>query len=174
MNDYEWPDRFRKLYAKGVQHYRAGHTRPTAWFNPDEIAWLTAIGCSTQELFDFVEDFCNWEDPTFETVLLITAVRREYFLTEMQSKPTGRLVDMRTLPAKSAQLGGFAWLPRIIVKAQAKLRGEMPAELMYDCGGDRQFLSDLGIHPADFLRLVWRTNGDEQAMLAEIKRLTRR
>ena len=35
-------------------------------------------------------------------------------------------------------IDGIAWLPRILVKARLKLRGEMPADLMYGCGGDRQ------------------------------------
>ena len=54
--------------------------------------------------------------------------------------PTGHTVDMEQLPAKAAQVDGIAWLPRIIAKARAKLRGEMPPDLMYDCGGDRDFL----------------------------------
>ncbi|MBI3875363.1 MAG: DUF5069 domain-containing protein, partial [Verrucomicrobia bacterium] len=159
---------------KGVQQYRAGNLRAASWFDAGETAFLAGLGCSAQELFDFVEDFCQMGEPAFETVLLITALRRDYFLNELQGRPTGRLVDMATLPAKDARLGGIAWLPRIIVKAQAKLRGEMPAELMYCCGGDRQFLKSIGMHPADFLRLVWRTGGDEEKVLAAVKQHTGR
>ena len=65
----------------------------------------------------------------------------------------------------SASLGGHRWLPRIIVKAQAKLRGEMPPELMYGCGGDRPFLKNLGIHPGDFLEAVWRAGNNKQHVL---------
>jgi hypothetical protein len=47
------------------------------------------------------------------------------------------------------------WFPRIIEKAKAKLRGELPADLMYSCGADRRFLKKVNIDPAEFLRVVW-------------------
>ena len=102
---------------------------------------------------------------SFETVLLITAVRRDYFLTVQQRRPSAQRIDMEALPAKSAMLEGFKWLPRIIEKARAKLRGEMPPELMYCCGGDRAFLRDYGIHPADFLREVWAAKEDTKRIV---------
>jgi hypothetical protein len=104
-----------------------------------------------------------------ETALLITATRREYFLSVQKGKRSGRVIDMDKLPSKSAQLGGIEWLPRIIEKAQAKLRGEMPPELMYCCGGDRAFLSEQGIHPADFLREVWAAGDDHQRILEFVR-----
>lgn len=40
----------------------------------------------------------------------------------------------------------------------------MPPELMYGCGGDRRFLKENNIHPAEFLRLVWSKFDDDQAI----------
>jgi hypothetical protein len=112
-----------------------------------------------------VEDTFFGGEPGMETSLLITAVRREYFLNVQKGRRSGRVIDMDKLPSKSAQLAGIEWLPRLIEKAQAKLRGEMPPELMYCCGGDRAFLREHGIHPADFLREAWSAGDDRQRLL---------
>ena len=67
-------------------------------------------------------------------------------------------------------MAGVAWLPRLIAKARAKLRGEMPGELMYGCGGDRAFLRRVNIHPADFLREVWSARDDDEKIIEYVKR----
>ena len=169
MQNTDWAENFRALYDHAVSAYRAGQRNPAACFSHEQTAFLAAIGCSPQEVFDFAEDWCQSEDPAFETVLLITAARRDYLLVEQQGRPSGKVIDSGQLPAKNAELGGIAWLPRIIPKAEAKLRGEMPPELMYGCGGDRPFLRRMNIHPADFLRLVWSVKGDAQKVLAFVK-----
>ncbi|TLD70649.1 hypothetical protein FEM03_10040 [Phragmitibacter flavus] len=61
------------------------------------------------------------------------------------------------------------WLPRIIAKAEAKLRGEMDPDIMFGCGGDRAFLSEVGIHPADFLRMIWAAKGDQDRVVKFVK-----
>jgi hypothetical protein len=61
---------------------------------------------------------------------------------------------MDKLPAKTEALDGIVWLPRIIPKAKAKLRGEMPDDLMYGCGGDRSFFSRNGLTAEGFLTFV--------------------
>ncbi len=76
---------------------------------------------------------------------------------------------MAALPAKDAELEGIPWLPRLIDKAEAKLRGEMPADLMYDCGGDRQFFKKHDRHPADFLRVTWAAKGDARKILRYVR-----
>lgn len=68
--------------------------------------------------------------------------------------PSDTTIDMSSLPAKSDAVRGIEWLPRIVPKALAKLRGEMPDDLMYGCGGDRRFFKTHGIHPAEFLAVV--------------------
>ena len=165
MNAYEWPDQFRKVFAEGVRRYRAGTRDAEALFEAAELTFLASIGCGAQELFDYVEDYSHGGDPTFETVLLVTASRRDFFLTEQHGQSNGVVRSPDEFPAKAAELEGIAWLPRIIAKARAKLRGELPPELMYGCGGDRPFLRRHGVHLADFLRVV-RDAGDDDAGIA--------
>jgi hypothetical protein len=77
---------------------------------------------------------------------------------------------MDTLPAKTAEADGIAWLPRIIEKARWKLRGEMPPDLMYGCGGDRQFLSRVKMGMAEFLSLVRESGDDNRRILNVVKK----
>lgn len=170
MNQYDWPIAFRQIFEAGVKKYRSGGRAPKNFFPADHQDVLDSIGCSSQELFDFVEDFCNYGEPVFETALLTTAVRRDYFLTVQKGKKSGHLVPMESLPAKSAEVDGIAWLPRLIVKARAKLRGEMPPELMYGCGGDRPFLRGVNIELADFLRVTWAAGEDDRKIIDYVHR----
>ena len=80
-----------------------------------------------------------------------------------------KTLEVETLPAKEAQFGGVVWLPRIIEKAKGRLRGELPNELMYCCGGDRRFFRTHDLHPADFLRYVWAAKGNQDKILAYVK-----
>lgn len=166
MNDYEWPERFRAVFAEGVKRYRAGRRGAAGFFDADQLECLASIGCGDQELYDYVEDYCHGGDPSFETVLLVTAARREYFLERQGGRWSDAVRSVGSFPAKTDELDGIAWLPRIITKARAKLRGELPPELMYGCGGDRPFLRRHGIHLADFLRMV-EDAGDDDHRIAE-------
>jgi hypothetical protein len=168
MQNYTWAERFKKVYDAAVLRYNNGTQNAKELFSKEDVEFLASIGCSAQELFDFVEDFCRGGEPIYSDVLLVTAVRRDYFLNVQHGKPSGKVIDSDKLPAKSAELGGISWLPRIIEKAQAKLHGEMPPELMYGCGGDRPFLRGVNIHLADFLRFVWQVDGDQQKVLAYV------
>jgi hypothetical protein len=155
MQNYDWPVRFREIYDAAVQRYSSGNRKADSLFTPEETAFLASIGCRPQELFDFVEDYVRGDEPVFESVLLVTAARRDYFLHVQNGKWSDVLIDMDKLPPKNAELAGIRWLPRIIEKARAKLRGEMPADLMYGCGGDRPFLRSVNVELADFLRVTW-------------------
>jgi hypothetical protein len=74
------------------------------------------------------------------------------------------------VPGFGDALAGMPYLPRILAKARAKLRGTLDPDLMFACGGDRNFLRKHGnIHPADFLRAVWRAEGDDQQLAAWIQ-----
>ncbi len=159
-----WPEGFREVYDRAVKSYEGGAQSVDRLFTPSEVAFLSSIGCSAQELFDFVEDYCRGGEPSYESVLLVTAVRREFFLKVQGGKPSGQVASSAALPAKQAAVAGIPWLPRIIEKARIKLRGEMPPELMYGCGGDRPFLKSVGFELADFLRLVWDA-GDNTAQI---------
>ncbi len=170
VDNYNWAKQFREVFEDGLDAYRAGKRDSESMFNPAHRKFLAEIGTTTQEVFDFVEDNYHGGDPGAETALLITATRREYFISVQKGKPSQRRIDMDALPAKSEELGGIEWLPRIIEKAKAKLRGEMPADLMYCCGGDRAFLREHGIHPADFLREVWAAGDDTSRILEFVRK----
>ncbi|MFN7140584.1 MAG: hypothetical protein ACK4UN_14695, partial [Limisphaerales bacterium] len=80
MRNYEWPDVFRKVYERAVEDYRAGKQTAASLFDEEAKAFLASIGCSPQELFDLVEDYVRVGEPSYEMALLVTAVRREYFI----------------------------------------------------------------------------------------------
>jgi hypothetical protein len=170
MDNYNWAKTFGDHFADALDAYRAGKRDAEAMFNPAVREFLKTIGATPQEIFDFVEDTFHGGEPGAETALLVTAVRRDYFLVVQKGKHSANLIDMDKLPSKSAELAGIEWLPRIIEKAKAKLRGEMPPDLMYGCGGDRAFLREHGIHPADFLREVWAAGNDVARVIEYVKR----
>lgn len=58
----------------------------------------------------------------------------------------------------------------LIVKARAKLRGEMNPDLMYGCGGDSLFLREPKMTPPQFLQLVWDSGDDERAIVEAVKK----
>ena len=174
VKDLEWQERFREIYEGAVKAYQRDQREPEKMFSPEEQAFLASIGAKPQELYDFVEDWCEVGEPPFETVAEITAVRREYFLLVQQGKASPHVISMDSLPSMGASLGGFRWLPRIIAKAKAKLRGEMPSELMYGCGGDRPFLKKVRIHPAKFLQLMWEAGDDDQSILEHVRQSSQR
>ena len=166
MNDYEWTDQFARLYKLSVSKYAGGNYRADTYFEKPDLDFLSGIGCRPAELYDFAEDA---PELSFETALLITAARRDYFLTVQRGRWSDTVLGVGEFPAKYDAIAGIEWLPRIILKARAKLRGEMPAELMYCCGGDRAFLRRHQIHPADFLRLVWTAGKDEAQIVEFVK-----
>ncbi len=139
--------------------YAAGQAGPAGYFSAEESAFLAANGLTAQNLYDYAEDQKNYGEPGYDRALAIELVRRDYFLNIQGGKASPRVIDPATLPAKTDAVQGIAWLPRLIPKTKAKLRGELPASLMYCCGGDRAFFKEHDIHPAEFLTLVWR-NGD--------------
>src|SRR4051812_31700051 len=169
MDEAEWKRSFRGLFEKGGVAYRQGkHFR--SWYTSGEEAFLAEIGGSLQEIFDFVEDNLRMGEPDYETVEAITSLRRRYFLEVQGGKPGTHLVDMDALPAKREELDGIPWLPRIIEKAKAKLRGEMPPDLMYGCGGDRPFLREMNVELSEFLHLVWRCGNDNRKIIDYVKK----
>ena len=172
MSDaYNWAAYFGEMFVDCCEAYEDGHKDFTEWFEPDGLEFLKSIGAKPREIFDFVEDCVAAEgsEPTPETALLVASVRRDYFLVIQKGVPSTNIVKPSDLPAKTEALEGITWLPRIIAKAEAKLRGEMDPDIMYGCGGDRAFLSEHNIHPADFLREVWAAQGDKQKILGYVK-----
>jgi hypothetical protein len=164
-----WEQRFADLFHRSVEKYRAGHQKAQGLVDAAGQNLLLSIGCTEQEFFDFVEDFAKGGEPTLESTLAIASVRHDYFYREQKGQASPHRISMADLPAKDAEVDGIGWLPRLIPKAEAKLRGEMPAELMYGCGGDRKFFRTHQLDPADFLRQVWRARGDKEQIVSWVK-----
>lgn len=170
QSQYRWYHELKQLFVLALERYRVGERDSSRFFTLEQQGYLASIGMNAQELYDFAEDHAKGDgDPDWETVLLIAAARRDYLLTVQHGTPSAHTVVTGDLPAKDAALDGIPWLPRLIKKAEAKLRGEMSADLMFGCGGDRSFFREHHLHPADFLRHVWAANGDEQKVLAYVK-----
>jgi hypothetical protein len=165
----DWEQSFTTLFQAAVEKYRHGHPQAQGLLDEPGNRFLASIGYSEQEFFDFVEDFARGGEPTLETALNIAAVRRDYFLQEQGGKPSSHRIAMEKLPSKDAEVEGIGWLPRLIPKAEAKLRGEMPPDLMYGCGGDRKFFRTHQVDPADFLRKVWSSKGNQAEIVTWIK-----
>lgn len=164
-----WEFQLKKIYDRAVQRYRDGMTSTKGFFNDDELTFLHSIGHTGQEVFDFAEDRVQAGEPEWETFLLIAAVRRDYFLVVQEGKPSTHIVPSESLPAKDAEIDGIVWLPRIIEKAFAKLKGEMNPDLMFSCGGDRRFFKENNVHPADLLRHAWGSENDHQKIIDYVK-----
>lgn len=169
-SDYDWATDFQNCYEKAISHYHEGKRRVGEFFSDDEIAFLNSIGCRPQEVYDFAEDWCRVHQPDFNIVLLVTAVRRDYFLVVQEGEFSSHVQLVDSFPAPDEELEGIPYLPRILAKARAKLRGELPPNIMFCCGGDRPFLQENEIHPADFLRAVWAAGTDDRKIVDLIQR----
>ena len=169
-SQYRWYHELKQLFVQSLERYRVGERNPARYYTAEQEAYLASIGMTPQELYDFAEDHTKYDgDPDFETVLLISTVRRDYLLTAQHGQLSDYKISTDELPTKDTKLGGIPWLPRLIKKAEAKLRGEMPPDIMYGCAGDRRFAQEHGIHLADFLRHVWAAAGDDQKVLKYIQ-----
>lgn len=165
MSHYTFTDQFRVIYDKAVDLYANGQRGAETFFTDEETAFLAANGIAAQHLYDYAEDATNYGDPTYERALGIELVRRDFFLNVQNGIASTNIVDADAWPAKSESVNGIEWLPRILPKARAKLRGELPATTMYSCGGDRHFFTTNDIEPSEFLALIWRHLDNDQAVI---------
>ncbi len=157
-----WNDQFLALFERCVATYQSGNHDFGTYYQPEDLKFLESIGCQTREFFDFVEDFCDEGVPSTSTAMLIAAVRRDYFLTVQKGVLSTNVMATNEIPTFGDELEGISYLPRIIAKGRAKLRGELDPDLMFGCGGDRNFFRKNGdIHPADFLRHLWAVSDDD-------------
>lgn len=170
MSDYQWDSQFCELFERCLERYRSGDANFEGYYSDDDLAFLTSIGYKPRELFDFVEDLGDGGEPSLTTAVMIASVRRDYFREVMESQLSDHEVTPDELPPKDSVLDGFVWLPRILVKARAKLRGELHPDIMFSCGGDRRFLRENDVAPADFLRAVWSAGDDDQKVVEYLKR----
>ena len=166
----DWIPQFREIYEQAVRRFEQGHRGPDQVVGREAPAFLDSIGTSVQELYDFVEDWVEDGEPDFEAVAAMTDVRRTYFLTMQEGKRSDTVIPSATLPSGYAEMGGYRWLPRIIAKARAKLRGELAPDIMFGCGADRPFLRSVNMEPAEFLKTVWDAGTDDHAILDAVRK----
>ena len=169
MLHYDYTVRLEAIWSAAKLRYENGERSVDDYFTRPELNELASIGLNAMDVYDFVEDFCSRGEPDFGTFLAINAVRRDYFLEFQKGVLSPYSIDPKDLPAKEDSLEGILWLPRILPKAAAKLRGELPAKIMYGCGGDRRFFKANNVHPADFLRAVWRYDSDQSSLVLWLK-----
>jgi len=170
MSEYYWNQTFANLFLDCQKRYANNERDFMSFFNKDAMRFLNSIGYKPREFFDYVEDYVDYGTPDPTTAILIAAVRRDYFLTIQKGIPSTTEMKEADLPPRNAKLGDLPWLPRIIQKARNKLRGENHPDIMFCCGGDRKFLEQLDIHPADFLRIVWAADDDDNKILQYLNR----
>lgn len=165
-----WDQRFLDLFARSSARYDSGDRDWGNYYDAGGLALLSSIGYRQREFFDFVEDFGDTGDPPPSTSLLVAAVRRDYFLTVQDGVTSGEVLRTENLPTFGDAIAGIHYLPRIIAKARAKLRGELDPDIMFCCGGDRKFFREHGaIHPADFLRHVWSARDNEMKIVEFVR-----
>lgn len=166
-----WNDQFLDLFRRCLASYQSGNTDFMSYYSEDDLAFLASIGYKPRELFDFVEDLADEGVPTESTALLVAAVRRDYFLTMQEGIASTHEISRSDVPSFGDEFEGIGYLPRIIAKATAKLKGELDPDMMFGCGGDRKFLRENGnINPADFLRHVWAADGDTSKIAAFVRK----
>ncbi len=165
-----WNDTFLALFDRCLAAYQSGDRDFEKYYTCEDSAFLAGIGCKPREFFDFIEDFGDAGEPSISTALLVAAVRRDYFHTAQKGIPSAAVLTGDDVPTFGDELEGMAYLPRLLAKGRAKLRGELDPDLMFGCGGDRNFLKTHGgIHLADFLRHLWASGADDQKITAWIK-----
>jgi hypothetical protein len=171
MSHYTFAQTFRALYDQAVTLYAGGRRDAASYFNADECAWLMSTGLTPQHVYDYAEDHNNYNgEPGYDIALGIEYLRRDYFLNVQHGQSTGIIANAGTWPGKTEALNGIEWLPRILPKARAKLRGELPSSMMYGCAGDRKFFKAHDIHPVEFLHLIWRMDNNDAAIIDWVAR----
>lgn len=153
-----------RIWQKAVNLYKNGHKEPQNFPIEDELSLLADYGMTKMDVFDYVEDWCLHQEPDLITFILVHYERWNFFWEEQKGVLSTNRLNPKDLPGKNEELGGIVWLPRILPKAKAKLCGELPSEVMYGCGGDRQFFQINNVHPAEFLRVIRRMKDNTQGI----------
>lgn len=165
MDHYNYLSELERIWKASVEKHQGGNREPESYLNEEELDFIRSIGLTVMDIYDFAEDFADRDEPDFATFVAIHEVRRHYFLEVQQGNHSDHVLDTDKLPAKEEAVSGIPWLPRILPKARAKLRGELSRDIMYCCGGDRRFFKENNIHPAEFLRIVWQHGDDDAAII---------
>jgi len=170
MSHYTFSATFRSVYDRAAARFSQGGATPANLLSAEDVAFLSANGITPGHIFDYVDDLAGYGEPSFDQAHGIELVRRDYFHNAQDARPSTVLLDPATLPAKTDSVRGIGWLPRLLPKAHAKLRGELPPQLMYGCGGDRAFFKQHDILPHEFLNVVWRFEDDDVAIVDWVAR----
>jgi len=166
MDHYSFARPFRKVYDAAVARFAVARADGATLLTGGRRAHISANGLTVQNFLDYAEDHNGYGgEPGPEQALAIELVRRDYFLNAQGGRASATVLEETSLPAKTDAVRGIAWLPRLLPKARAKLRGELPSSLMYGCGGDRRFFREHNILPAEFLALTWRHENDPTAII---------
>ena len=171
--NHNYHSELEKIWKDAVNRYELGKRSPEGFLSEEELQFLASIGMNIMDVFDFAEDWVCEGTPDLGTFLMIHDARRDYFLREQVGVASEEQLDSSTLPAKSEEIEGIRWLPRIIPKARAKLRGELPPDTMFCCGGDRNFFQTNDIHPSEFLAVVRDAGDDDQAIIEWVLKRSR-
>lgn len=169
MPAYNWTRDLRPIFHHACKAYKEGCRSTEEMFSKEQADSLAAIGLRTINLYDYAEDYCMRGEPDWETVLLIAAARRDYFLYVLGGAWPENTICEVDLPLRADEWAGIPWLPRIAMKARCFLEGTLCTDVMYFCGGDRQFLQSIEMHPADFLRMIWSSKDDKNKILEFVR-----
>jgi len=164
MERYSYTKILENAWQQAVALYEQGQREAGAFFDEEQTQQLAAIGVTAQEVFDFAEDYHNAGEPSFATFAQIQGLRYYYLTHVQQGSPSQQTVPIDVLPPKDAAYRGITWLPRILTKARAKLRGEIAPEYMYGCGGDRRFCRTHNIDLAELLLFIWQHPDNDDAV----------
>src|SRR5262245_56429524 len=83
----DWNKGSVATYERGIAAWNAGRITAATMFDRQDAGFLAEIGCTTQELFDFIEDERRYGEPDLTTALEVAAIRRDYFLNVLKGKP---------------------------------------------------------------------------------------
>ena len=158
-------EKLAELWHRAVNLYESGNQDAEAFPIEEDLPFLRSIGMNKIDVFDFAEDWVREGEPDLASFLLNHEHRRDYFWEVQNRVESSNRLDSSSLPAKDSEIEGIRWLPRIIPKAKAKVRGELPPETMVCCGGERDFFHHNGIHPSEFLGVVRRAGEDDQKII---------
>ena len=169
----EWKQQFTQLYQKCIQRYQSTASQDwDSYYDDDELKFINSLGCQPRELFDYVEDFVDEGAPSQEIPLAIAEIRKRYFQENQNSQASKKRILPQELPGFGEKLEGIAYLPRIMKKAEGKLKGELDPDIMFGCGGDRHFLRKNGeIQESEFLLKIWENLDDLSVIPQWIKSL---
>lgn len=171
MKHFTFPHQFRSVYEKAVALYAAGQRGADTFFTAEEKQFLADNGITPQHVYDYAEDHNGYEgEPGLLQALGVELVRRDYFLHVQRGRASTATLDAATLPPKTDAVRGITWLPRLLPKARAKLRGELSSSIMFCCAGDRKFFKEHDILPAEFLAVVWRHENDDGPVIDWVAR----